>query len=233
MRLLDNKMDELKALSEESVSVSLVYECRNYSWSYCYHRLSDGTGKKSEGGEERDRGPAYFINNKWCHTDQIAVKEHFCSPDIELFVSILLPQRVFTCHLGCCLHPSLHYLVWHHPFCHCMTSLCCLLFLYYYSVGPWTVSDLFRCQAYTFCPHLFVIFIQWISWHSEGGTSSHEISHECFPVVNWTVFHTDSDRNLRLYSCPVNGWWTIAIQQSSWLTSLTLPYPHLLSWNLD
>lgn len=39
---------------------------------------------KSESRKKRGGRIAAFINNRWCNTGHITVKEHFGSPDIEL-----------------------------------------------------------------------------------------------------------------------------------------------------
>lgn len=43
---------------------------------------------KSESGKKRGGGVAAFIKNRWCHTGHITVKEHCCSPDVELLVTV-------------------------------------------------------------------------------------------------------------------------------------------------
>ena len=110
VRSLANKVDELEALirtQREYRESSIV--CLTETWLHEQipdsnitipgfqtvraDRDTTATGKKKGGGL------AVLVNNRWCHPGHVTVKQHVCSPDIELVAVGLRPYylaREFT-----------------------------------------------------------------------------------------------------------------------------------------
>lgn len=101
-RSLANKMDELAGL----VRTQRVYRessvlCLTETWLHEDTPNSNVTvdgfltvradRTHRESGRRKGGGLAILVNNKWCNPGHVTVKEHVCSPDIELLAVSLRP----------------------------------------------------------------------------------------------------------------------------------------------
>ena len=118
---LTNKTDELAALVK---NVRLYRECSLMCFTETWLtdnvpdanvELSGFTIVRADrdpklSGKRKGGGLALFINNKWCNSGHVTVKEVICCPDIELLaVSLRHPlhgSRILACYYPLCLHST-------------------------------------------------------------------------------------------------------------------------------
>ena len=102
VRSLPNKMEELSALTRlqrryrESSLVFLTETWLN-DLTLDLHVTLDGfklvradRGAK-ESGKKKGGGLAMYVNNRWCNPHHISIKEHCCTPDIEILAVSIRP----------------------------------------------------------------------------------------------------------------------------------------------
>lgn len=108
-RSLNNKIDELRACCKhlnEYRCASLL--CFSETWfqesasnssldieGFCLKRAD----RTCESSKTRGGGTCVYVNEKWCHPNNVHVKQQMCTPDLEMLTVILRPYylpREFT-----------------------------------------------------------------------------------------------------------------------------------------
>lgn len=120
VRSLPNKVDELAALTRHQRSYrecSLM--CFTESWLTALtpdsHINMDGfhlirADRTTESGKKRGGGLAVFVNDRWCNSGHLSIKEMLCCKDIELLAVSMRPYylpREFTRDYDSCVCPAL------------------------------------------------------------------------------------------------------------------------------
>ncbi|GFR69034.1 endonuclease domain of the non-LTR retrotransposon LINE-1, partial [Elysia marginata] len=76
-RSLDNKFDELRACTKYLSK----YGCASL---LCFRSDRTKASNKSRGG-----GTCLYVNEKWCHLNNVHVKQRLCTPDLEMLTVVL------------------------------------------------------------------------------------------------------------------------------------------------
>ena len=117
IRSLPNKMDELTALTRHQrdyheFSIMVLTETWLTELTLDTDANLDGfqlrrADRTAESGKRKGGGLAVFVNDSWCNTGHITVKEQVCSKDTELLAVSMRPYylpREFTQVIICAVY---------------------------------------------------------------------------------------------------------------------------------